>query len=84
MTGDPAAAMPAGRDSESTPIVTHVERRSSARLNVLDGTRRSPVLVWTTISFALPEAGTARTSIAAGAPSSFASFGAGSTTGPHR
>ena len=46
--------MPAGRDSESTPMVTQVERRSSARRNVLDGTRRSPVLVWTTISFALP------------------------------
>ena len=44
VTGDPAAAMPAGRDSDSTPIVTHVERRSSARRNVLDGTRRSPCL----------------------------------------
>ena len=76
--------MPAGRDSDNTPIVTHVERRSSARRNVLDGTRRSPVLVWTTISLALPETGTVRRSTADGTPSSLATFGAASTTGPHR
>ena len=57
VSGNPAAAIPAGRDSDNTPIVTHVERRSSARRNVLDGTRRSPVLVWTTISLALPRDG---------------------------
>ena len=76
--------MPAGRDSESTPIVTQVERRSSARRTVLDGTRRSPDFVVKTISFALPETGTVRMSFVPGAPNSFATRVAGSTTGPQR
>ncbi len=84
VSGAPAAAMPAGRDNERTPIVTHVERRSSARRTVLEGSRRSPEVVVSTISLALPEAGTVRTSFVPGAPSTFDSFVAGNTTGPQR
>ncbi len=84
VSGTPAVAMPVGRDNARTPIVTHVERRSSARRTVLEGSRRSPDFVVSTISLALPEAGTVRASFVPGAWNSFDIRVAGSTTGPQR
>ena len=84
VSGKPAVAMPAGRVRARTPIVIHVERRSSERRTVVDDSRRSPVFVVRTISFALPDAGTVRASHVPGARNSFESRVAGSTTGPQR